>query len=256
MAPALYRQALYRQEPTELLFLKPDGEPATGVEFRVYQLPNTTQWVGNGISDGDGRARTACVNDSECVLIADDETRFQVMMDVPIDLHPQSAPPVITIGAGPDTFVEATCAGKPVFDALFTLHGKETGVLFTGFYTGEDGRTSNYKLHPRSQAIIQLENSDLWAPVRRVPFEVGRNAFEVWRTGKIQVGTLQDLELVESREFKASIADWIHLGAVESEVADAAVLCTVPTGIYDITRSDGSKSSFTVEIGVTAFIRP
>ena len=232
------------QRPSSLKFVAADGEPAPSITFRVHQIPNTTGWTGSGTTDAEGNARVTNLTNDRTVILAMNESRDQILMDVPIDLRPNAGQQALQIGVGEPTFIEAFCEGTPVSSTWFGFHAAESHVHYLNRQTDEHGRTDSFLLHPDSRAYFTLFPCDYWSSSPRTELKQGRNPVRLYHKARLRLSTNELLNRLRFEQSSATLRDWFDSGLVETgESVEGDTVFEVPAGTYELQGVSGETTT-------------
>jgi hypothetical protein len=219
--------------PRKLRFSDQEGVPLAGVSYRMYQHPNRTTWVIGAFSDEDGEVEVPYIDDSQGLVTARTPGDTHIAFDVPVDLSQGNLDPHLVMSDGALTFVDVTCENEPLPGIWCTYFLAKSKVYHVAHRSDENGRTHGFHLHPASQVEVMVDDRNLWAPVRQVTLEPGRNEFRVWKMGELRLPGSDFLTSIQSAEFAVSLATWVEGGLASiTALPDGGISLRLPAGSY------------------------
>ncbi|MEM6675196.1 MAG: carboxypeptidase-like regulatory domain-containing protein [Planctomycetota bacterium] len=234
--------------PIEVLAVDAANEPVAGFVCEVRQIPATTSWLAGGTSDDAGRMPFARVPDAECSLSGFLPDGDLVAIDVPIDLSPEGDTCTLTLAPTELTFVEVSAADEPASGVYVDWIGIHSKTPYVAVETDEHGRTPSRRLVLSSRARIELAANNYWVPFRSAELEPGRNAFELFPSGSLEVPASVALERVLSEEFGVTLAHWLDEGLLHSVGAsEGATTYRVPVGSYVVDPGEPAEIRVSVQ---------
>ncbi|MEM1453413.1 MAG: carboxypeptidase-like regulatory domain-containing protein [Planctomycetota bacterium] len=228
--------------PIEVLVVDAKNEPIAGFVCEVRQVPATTSWLAGGTSDEAGRMPFARVPESECSLSGYLPEGDLVAVDIPIDLSPAEATCRLSLAPVEPTFVEVSAADGPVRGIYVEWIGVHSATAYVSDETDEHGLTPPRRLVLSSRARIELLAEDYWVPFRSAELKPGRNALEIYPSGRVEVPSGMALERVYSDEFGVTLFDWLQEGLLERvDANERATTYRVPVGPYVVDREEPAE---------------
>ncbi|WP_145198287.1 hypothetical protein [Planctomycetes bacterium Poly30] len=179
-----------------------------------------------------------------------------IAFDVPVDLSQGNPDPHLVMGDSTSTFIEVSCGGEVLEGVWFTYFLAKSKVYHIAHRSDQSGRTRAFHLHPDSQVEVKVDDDSLWAPVRQVVLQPGRNGFKVWKMGEIQVPNPAVLASLYSVEFGVDLASWMAEGRVKSSpMIGGGASIRVPAGQYLRQLSEEASVDLEVTPGAAVDLR-
>lgn len=219
-----------------------DGAPLANIPTEVVPRAFRTPWLTGGMTDAEGRIFLPSSGPEDLLFRAiwnQPGEPLLAAIDFPIRLREVTDSGRLALAPFDEVRVQLAVEGDASAATTIQLIGDECPVAFhTMELRANDGPTT-FLLASRSNAWLEIDQTDLWMRTRRLKLEGPDLVFRGHHKGQLVAAPTIDLAKVWNVEYGESLGDWERIGLLEAARVPEGTKLSLPVGWYEVVTGGG-----------------